>query len=301
VTDNPARSTGCGGSTVIRARTIALAATVVLVAVTGCGGHVDQPRSPALAPEQYQANLDLAAGRLQQAMRNVKTAQTTRGLKSRLTITADELRAISTNLRRLRAPKNAATAHMGLVDALSALASEASLNDEVCGGASALTELSRSEAAQKLRSASRELAKLGYRTRRLTVRRRRQSNRSLPNGSIVARSGTGTGRLSVTNGGSTDAVLKLATSRRRTILGIYVRAGAVANAGGIPPGSYRVLFASGRDWDRARRGFTRQCHFTRFEGQVNYRPRVTYRLTLTATAGGNATTQSIDEDEFLGR
>ena len=294
----------------MRARMIVLPAALVLAAATGCEGSAEpqsssvepeQYQARALAPEQYQANLDLAAGRLKQAMRRVKTAQTTRGLKSRLTIAARELRATSKDLERLHPPQDATTAHIGLAGALDELASEASVNDEVCGGASALTELTRTDAAQEVRSASRELAQLGYRTRRLTVRRRRQPNRTLANGSIVARSGTGTGRLGVMNGGSTDAVLKLATSRRRTILGLYVRAGAVAKARGIPPGSFRVLFASGRDWDRARRGFTRQCQFTRFDDQLNYRPGMTYKLSLTPTFGGNAGTQSIDEAEFRGR
>jgi hypothetical protein len=101
-----------------------------------------------------------------------------------------------------------------------------------------LTELSRTDAAAQIRAASRKLAALGYRTKRLTVRRRRQSYRSLPNGSIVSRSGTGTRRLTIQNGNETDAVLKLATSGRRTILGMYVRAGAVASAGGIPPARF---------------------------------------------------------------
>lgn len=286
----------------MRARTIVFMVATALVATTGCGGSSDQREQPStLTQAQYQANLDLVAGRLQQAMRGVKTARTTRGLTSRLAGASRELQATSNNLRRLRTPKAATAAHLALADALSAIADEASINDEVCGGASALTELSRTDAARDVRSASRQLARLGYRTQRLTVRRRRQSRRSLASGSIVSRSGTGTGRLTVTNGGSADAVLKLATSRRRTILGIYVRAGSVATAGGIPPGSFRVLFASGIDWDRSRRGFTRECRFTRFDGNVNYRPGVTYTLTLTTMAGGNATTQSIGEDEFLGR
>jgi hypothetical protein len=34
---------------------------------------------------------------------------------------------------------------------------------------------------------------------------------------------------------------------------------------------------------------------------VNYRPGITYRLTLFSTPGGNASTSSIDETEFGGR
>ena len=288
----------------MRAPTIVLAIVTVVVAGSGCGGD-DGPaakRGPvALTPDQYQANLDIAAGRVQQAMRGVKTARTTRGLKSRLRSAERQLETTSTNLRGLRPPANVIRVNDDLATALDALAGRASSNDEVCGGASALTELSRTDAAAKVRAASRRLAALGYRTKRLTVRRRPQSYRSLPNGSIVSRSGSGTGRLTITNGNESDAVLKLATSGRRTILGIYVRAGAVATAGGIPPGSFRVLFATGRDWDRARRGFTRECRFTRFDGTVNYRPGISYRLSLFSSAGGNASTSSIDESEFGGR
>jgi len=288
----------------MRAPTIMLAIVTVLVAGSGCGGDAGPPdrRGPvALTPDEYQANLDVAAARLQQAMRGVKTARTTRGLKSRMLGAVRQLKTTSANLRALRPPANAIGVNGDLATALDALAGQASSNDEVCGGASALTELSRTDAAAKVRAASRKLAALGYRTKRLTVRRRRQTYRSLPNGSIVSRSGTGTGRLTIQNGNETDAVLKLATSGRRTILGIYVRAGAVASAGGIPPGSFRVLFATGRDWDRARRGFTRECSFKRFDGNVNYRPGITYRLSLFSTPGGNASTSSIDETEFGGR
>ena len=288
----------------MRAPTIMLAIVTVLVAGSGCGGDATPPdrRGPvALTPDQYQANLDIAAGRVQQAMQGVKTARTTRGLKSRLVGATRRLKATSTNLRGLRPPANVIGVNGDLATALDALAGRASSNDEICGGASALTELSRTDAAAKVRAASRKLAALGYRTKRLTVRRRRQSYRSLPNGSIVSRSGTGSGSLTIQNGNESDAVLKLATSGRRTILGIYVRAGAVATAGGIPPGSFRVLYASGRDWDRARRGFTRDCRFTRFDGNVNYRPGITYRLSLFSSPGGNASTRSIDESEFGGR
>jgi hypothetical protein len=303
----------------MRTPTIVLAIVTVLVAGSGCGGGGTRPapaeRGPApagpgpapaehgpvaLTPDQYQANLDLAAGRLQQAMRGVKTARTTRGLQSRMLGAARQLNATSANLAALRPPANAIGANGDLATALDALADQASSNDEVCGGVSALTELSRTDAAANIRAASRKLAALGYRTKRLTVRRRSQSHRSLPNGSIVSRSGTGTGRLTIQNGDETDAVLKLATSGHRTILGIYVRARAVASAGGIPPGSFRVLFATGRDWDPARRGFTRKCRFTRFDKNVNYRPGIIYRLSLFSSAGGNASTSSIDESEFAG-
>lgn len=294
----PAQIPRRANRSVVRARALALC--IGIVAAAGCGGS-DSSGPAALTSAQYQANLDVAAGRLQQAMRGIKTAHTTRGLRSRLAGAASQLRATSANLRRLSPPKPVAATHAQLVDALDDLAGEASLNDEVCGGASALTELSRTDAAGRVRSTSRALAQLGYRTRRLSVRRRRQADRTLPSGTIVSRSGSGSGGLTVSNGGTSDAVLKLATSRRRTILGMYVRAGSVASASGIPAGSFRVLFASGRDWDRARRGFTRDCEFTRFEGQVQYRPGTTYTLSLTPTAGGNASTQSIDETEFEGR
>lgn len=310
----------------MRAPMIVLAIVTMLVAGSGCGGGGEGPTSAkregggpapaeregagpapaergpvALTPDQYQASLDVAATRLQQAMRGVKTARTTRGLQSRMLGAVRRLNATSANLRALHPPANTVGVNGDLATALDALAAEASSNDEVCGGRSALTELSRTRGAAKVRAASRKLAALGYSTKRLTVRRRHQSYRSLPNGSIVSRSGTGTGRLTIQNGNESDAVLKLATSGRRTILGIYVRAGAVASAGGIPPGSFRVLFATGRDWDRARRGFTLECRFQRFDGNVNYRPGISYRLSLFTTPGGNASTSSIDESEFGGR
>lgn len=281
-------------------RLTAMLLAIAAIASAGCGSQGEDDASP-LTHDQYQAQLDLAAGKLQRALRGVKTARTTRGLKFRLAAAERGLRATGADLRKQPAPKEAATAHASLVDAFDDLAGAASVNDEVCGGASALTQLSRTDAAAKVRSAGQDLDPLDYDTRRLNVRRRSQSNRRLGNGSIVSRSGAGSGAIRITNGGDTDALLKLVSGRRRTILGIYVRANAQASASGIPPGSFRVLFASGSDWDRARRGFTRDCRFTRLEDPANYRPGVTYSLTLTPTLGGTAQSDSIDEREFLGR
>jgi hypothetical protein len=115
----------------MRAPAIVLAIVTVLVAASGCGGQdpgtAPTNRGPvALTPDQYQANLDVAAARLQQAMRGVKTARTTRGLKSRMLGAERQLETTSTNLRGLRPPANAIGVNGDLATALDALAGQAS-------------------------------------------------------------------------------------------------------------------------------------------------------------------------------
>lgn len=137
--------------------------------------------------------------------------------------------------------------------------------------------------------------------------------RFLPNGSIIQnlyRSGDGV--LKIDNGTARDAVVKLIDEGQSQAVSVfYVRAGNVATLDKIPDGKFRVLLASGTDWDRVSHEFTREKSFAKFdkimdfatsdqiEGDRVYRQSHEITLTLHKVPYGNATTSKISEREFM--
>lgn len=70
-------------------------------------------------------------------------------------------------------------------------------------------------------------------------------------GTVMIRRTSGEHRLLVHNEISSDAVVKLKTiSTNSTLLSFFVPGGATVSIGGIPEGSFRVLFAVGSDYSR---------------------------------------------------
>jgi len=254
----------------------------------------------AVADKAYQARLDAVAGRLQRAMRSIKTARTPSGLSGRLQRASSDLDDAAGDLREFLAPKLATEANGRLARGLSGLAAELSSPGPICHGPSMLTTLSGSDAAGAIRLASFELAQRGYETRRLTVRPRRERNRRLPNGQVISRGGTGPAGLTVFNQGETDAVVKLVGSNGRTAVGMYVRAGSAARAAGIPLGTFRALVADGEDFDRARRSFNRDCRYSALAKRVTYTGSIReWRLPIQF--GDLASGRAITEREFRGQ
>lgn len=137
--------------------------------------------------------------------------------------------------------------------------------------------------------------------------------RFLPNGSIIQnlyRSGDGV--LKIDNGTARDAVIKLIDEGQSQAIAVfYVRAGNVAILDKIPDGKFRVMLASGTDWDRVSHEFTRDKSFAKFdkimdfvtsdqiEGDQVYRQSHEFTLTLHKVPHGNATTTKISEREFM--
>ena len=132
---------------------------------------------------------------------------------------------------------------------------------------------------------------------------------SLPTGSQIqppSRAG-GRGYLDVTNGTSRDAAVKLVDIGSGTVLRfVYVKANDRVRLDGIEPGSYRVRFATGQDWDTAARRFRREPGYTEFRDPFDFRETrtvegiryTTEEITLNAVRGGNAPSNTIDESRF---
>ena len=66
-------------------------------------------------------------------------------------------------------------------------------------------------------------------------------------------------------------------------------------------GTYFVYYASGKDWNPARKGFMSDCAFNRFDDTFLFRARPlidTWEITMTPVAGGNASTSNVDPNAF---
>jgi hypothetical protein len=67
----------------------------------------------------------------------------------------------------------------------------------------------------------------------------------------------------------------------------------------VKTGTYEIFAASGEDWDSGRKGFTRDCSFTKFEDDFKFDSAgVRWTITLKASTGGNAETADVNPGDF---
>jgi hypothetical protein len=120
-----------------------------------------------------------------------------------------------------------------------------------------------------------------------------QADRRAANGKIIQRSGPrGRGRLEITNGADADFAVSVVTNGdpKNSQVTIYVHAGAKATITGIS-GTYEVFFKTGKDWDDARRSFTRGCSYEKFEQPFDQSSN--WRIGLEKSTAGNARTDDV--------
>jgi DNA-directed RNA polymerase subunit RPC12/RpoP len=135
------------------------------------------------------------------------------------------------------------------------------------------------------------------------------NDRVLPNGTIlVYMNAAGKGSLTIENGTSEDAVIKLTASSTCYYI-FYVSANNSFTLPNILDGYYRVLYQSGSDWDGQR--FTRNLSCARFDDALNFKTTETtkydgvyeqyavWKLTLQPVKHGTATTTPISIAEFM--
>jgi hypothetical protein len=137
-------------------------------------------------------------------------------------------------------------------------------------------------------------------------------NRRLPNGTLI-RGGNldGSGKLEINNGLSLDAVAKLIDPQTDQCAAyFYISAGAVYTLSHIPDGDYRLLFATGEDWDASRVFFSRPKGVSEFSKRLSFETRKRYQgnyvyqeysvmeLTLHPVPQGTAKTHKVSMTEF---
>jgi hypothetical protein len=223
---------------------------------------------------------------------DVRGAGSRSGLHARLEKASTTLNKAAADLKAAGTPAAAQTDAASALQDLSqtfASASDKVESGALCTGPAVAAYLTSSDAASRLRSVAGGL------------KRQPAPALRLKSGSVLSRKGgSGSGELTISNGNAREGVVKLVGGDKR--MSIYIGRKATATVKGIPDGNFDVYFASGVSWDGKRNTFSRNCGFTRFDDKMKFTTSggqyTTYRITLNAIAGGNASTRSIDPDAF---
>jgi len=113
-----------------------------------------------------------------------------------------------------------------------------------------------------------------------------------------SRSG-GYGRLLVDNGTASDAAVIL-TLDELPVMAVYIRSGEAYTMKGIRDGTYRLYFSTGSEWNGKQ--FTSNPSYKRFEDAFTFRTTsktyTEWSATLHPVAGGTASVEEVDPDEF---
>ncbi|MFJ1646551.1 hypothetical protein [Streptomyces sp. NPDC088258] len=314
------RGTGSTGSGGIAAVGVVLALTLPLV---GCdsGDDVDgrgspaavttsaPPPAPTVDPAVYRRTLAGALKPLDKALRAMNRAGGEgRALTKAFGTASDAAGTAADALTTAPTPDDAVTANVALTIALRALSEDLKEAGTARGrcATSPRVELASAEGPAGLRDASAALTGLGYPARVVLPRTEKPQKRRLGNGTLVKDAGrSGLGRLTIDNGTESDAVVSL-TGQRRTAFTLYIRKGRSATVRAVEDGSYTVYFASGTDWNSAKKSFTRDCSFQKFDDKAAFRTvavtggtqYTVLTYSLAKSVGGNATTSEVPEDEF---
>ncbi|MGW4897683.1 hypothetical protein ACWEQL_36365 [Kitasatospora sp. NPDC004240] len=213
----------------------------------------------------------------------------------------------STGLTAAREPATVSTARRQLVTALGQLATDLDQvrgdirRKNLCATSAALATVGRSEGLKGVPAALQQMTAAGYPTTFTVPQTGELQTRGLANGYVIRKGSlNGEGTLTVSNGGSADAVVSLAKGGK-AVHSMYIGKGQKAHVDGIEDGVYEVYFSGGVDWDPTLKAFTRNCDFSKFEDTMEYttgRTRTTWTITLQPTAGGNAKTTDVPEAQF---
>jgi hypothetical protein len=84
------------------------------------------------------------------------------------------------------------------------------------------------------------------------------------NAEVLARRGSGPGRLTVENRSAQPVVVKLRDSNGEAVVTVFLEPGGSAAVGGLPAGAYRPEYAIGELWSRACNGFAAGMRAQRF-------------------------------------
>jgi hypothetical protein len=290
-------------------------------ATADVGGTVSPEPSPTptvtpLSREDYIDELGRAARRVRAAFDLVKRARSYDGLGVRLVRARTSVGRAADALAALTPPEDAAAVHDELIDALRGyaavlvnLAGDVDTR-EVCGAPSAMARLGRGGAGRRLRAATRDLARAGYRLGgAIAPSPKPLPGRSLRTGTfIVSGVRTGRGTLTIRNRQPLDGVVTLTANRSQApAISVYVTGRSKYTVRGVRDGRYTAYTTQGADWDGDLGTFTRKCTFFRFASPLTYTTSftssairyTTWTLTLGGSRGGGGT-DAIDPDDFPG-
>jgi hypothetical protein len=192
-----------------------------------------------------------------------------------------------------------------LADAMEGLSDEvadAGQKKSACPAGSPGADVLRSDAAEKVRTEAKALAAkdASYKFGTFLPAAPKEQNRRLGNGDFVKKkSGNGSGELVVENGAGDTTVSVVPKGSKAPAFVVYVRGKAKYTVKNIKTGSYTIFTAAGKDWDAAKKGFTRECGFSKFDDEFKFDSSGTrWTITLEEVVGGNASTSDVDPNSF---
>lgn len=282
------------------------AVAVVVLLGAGCcaGGRLllgaRQNAEPVSAAD-YATTLTEVDGSLRAPL-----AAVSKGDKAALATSAAALTAGADKLETVKAPEAVNGAHLALIDAMRDLgdaSTDAGTAKLKCPAGSAGADLLRSPAADKVRAQAKSLAAAdpSFKVAFLPAAPKEQSRR-LANGAFVVRkSGRGSGELKIENGAGDTTVSLVPKGAKKPAFTVYVRGKSDHTVEGVKNGTYEIFSAAGEDWDARRKGFTRDCSFTKFDDEFTFEPGTGWTITLKEVVGGNASTSEVDPGAFPGQ
>ncbi|MER8001350.1 hypothetical protein [Streptomyces sp. NPDC095613] len=264
--------------------------------------------TPTVDPAAYRQALDTALSPLDSSLRAVDRAREGGALNEALGRASAAATDAATALETARTPDDAVVENTGLASSLRDLSR--SLDDARADRGRCATsprvELGGAGSLTTVRDVGARLEALGYPVHLTLPRTEKPKHRRLGNGTMVKDSRrSGLGRLTIDNGTSSDAVVSL-TRGKKPAFTVYVRKGTSATVRRVEDGSYTVYFTSGEDWNTAKKSFTRECSFQKFDDEAGFRTvsvtggtqYTVLTFSLAKTVGGNATTTEVPADEF---
>jgi hypothetical protein len=281
----------------------------------GAAGGASASPTPSKAPEPisataYQTLLTEVDALLGPAWQKVAAAKNQTATAEAAQALADAVKTSAPKFANLTPPTEAATGHEQIKRAFNSLTSDFSTlagsakSGEICAGASAVAQVTSLPSAGLLREATKAFG-TAFTFGAWLPAPVAQQTRTLANGTMVKK-GTlnGSGEFTINNSGSqTDVVVSLVPNGGKVAaFTVYVTAGKTFKVKKIKDGSYQVFMATGVDWDAGAAGFSRSCEFEKFadifEFTTTSRQYTTWEITLKASVGGNADTDSVNPGDF---
>ncbi|PRY27636.1 hypothetical protein [Pseudosporangium ferrugineum] len=262
-----------------------------------------------VTPEQYAQVLAASDTAIKAPFARLNTGDNAAFARAAPTA-ANAIRAEAGKLRSTKPPSGAESVHFRLTQGLENLGDmveETAGTKQECPAASPYAAVLQSGWADGLREDAKKLvaADPAYRFGSFLPAEPKQQNRRLKTGTFVKRSSTGgLGHLKIKNGAS-DTLISLVPNKGKKpkpVFTVYVRKGGTYTAKGIRDGTYRIYTASGQDWNAGKKGFTRNCHFSKFDDTFKFTTTSfsssIWTITLTPMIGGNASTSDVDPNAF---
>ncbi|AGL19656.1 hypothetical protein L083_6146 [Actinoplanes sp. N902-109] len=284
------------------------------VSTTGTGDRAGGTTTAApadaapLSPQQYAQLLAASDGAIKATFSKLNASSNAAFAKA-APAAATSIRTEADKLRAAAPPAGAETVHAKLAQELESLGDiveETAGTKQECPAASPWTTVLQSGWADGLRTDVKDLAteNASYKFGSFLPAAPKDQNRRLTNGTYVKRASGGLGHLKIENGADDTAIslVPVKGKKPKPIMTVYVRSKGTFTAKGIKDGTYRVYTSSGKDWNAGRKGFTRDCSFSKFDDTFKFSTTATsstiWTITLTPMVGGNASTSDVDPDAF---